>query len=214
MRPRPRPTLIAQTAPPPVRQPTDFTAPVQVEPTPQPAHAEAHIETHVGPAPQPEYSAQLEASEDGFDDGVSVDMDAVEDMDMDIDVDVPAAPQAEQRTPPHTPATQDSSAARPQADPALAADLEPSGPAQDPAKPKKSVLGGVVKVFLLLLLLLVGGLMTWSLIVNQDPDPRRLLQEQFGIDLGVPVPAPAQPADGAAADDKADADGGKDDDNG
>ncbi|PRQ07948.1 MJ0042-type zinc finger domain-containing protein [Enhygromyxa salina] len=230
-RPRPRPTLIAQTAPPPVRQPTDFTPPEQPEPADYAAQAEAHISTHVGPAPQAEPGAQLESSDDGFDDGFAVDMDDVQDVEMDVPDMVPERPQPVHR-PPHTPAHDSSTAPTPAdatptvaledsaqdllKDPAQQAGKDPGKQAaQDAAKPKKSVLGAVLKVVLLLLLLLVGGLMTWSLIVNQDPDPRRLLQEQFGVDLGVPAaPTAEQPGDASGDDDKADADGGKDDDNG
>lgn len=190
-RPRPRPTLIAQTAPPPVRQPTDFTAPAQAEPTQQPTHAEAHIATHVGPPPTAD-DAQLEASDDGsgFSDGAPEPMDM--DMDMDVEEVAPEHPHAELRTPPHTPspptATADPSTALTPADATPTLELE----AKD--NPKKSVFGSVLKIFFLVLLLLVGGLMVWSVIVYQTSDPRQLLQDQLGIDLGVPMPAADEPA--------------------
>jgi hypothetical protein len=214
---RARPTLIAHTAPPPVRQPAELIPQrptADVEPAP-----EAAIDTHVGPAPRAEVAApvevprpadetQLEVAADEF----SVDLDEPDEPD-EPEVQVarprpvetrPAEPEPQLRTPPHTPTTP--STTKPTPDEAGDEATEP--PAIDsktPEKPEQTAKKGgalrtVFLMFLLLVLMGAAGLMAWSVIETQDPNPLPMLKEKFGIDLGFGIPAEpaAEPADKAA----------------
>jgi DNA-directed RNA polymerase subunit RPC12/RpoP len=215
---RARPTLIAHTAPPPVRQPSELTPPtgtVAVEP-----HNEAAIDTHVGPAPQGEVAAPVEVPRPADDAQLEV---AGDEFAVDFDEPEPeprTRPPAEHaehvhhaeqlRTPPHSPAQP--SMTRPTPDEPELADapaVETKPPEKVEQTPKKgSALRTAFLMLLLLVLIGAAGLMGWSVIETQDPNPLPMLKDKFGIDLGFGIPAtPAQPdapaADTAAAPDDA-----------
>lgn len=206
---RARPTLIAHTAPPPVRQPTDLLPPAGTPPAGTQLavdpRTEAAIDTHVGPPPkaedarvevqQPAIDDQHDAGEDEF----SVDLDEPEpeprtpDRPRPRPVAVePSEPQP--RTPPHSPAQPSSTKPTPD-------ELEPELPAVEPKPPEKVEQtgkkgGGLKTAFLMLLLLILigaAGLMGWSVIETQDPNPLPMLKNKFGIDLGFGVPAEPEP---------------------
>jgi predicted Zn finger-like uncharacterized protein len=224
---RARPTLIAHTAPPPVRQPAELIpqtghATPAVEP-----RAEAEIDTHVGRAPMTEVAAPVEVSRPA--DNAQLEVPADE---FSVDLDEPEpetrtpqprprpVEQAEPRTPPHSPAPP--STTRPTPDEPEVPAIEPGVPAIEPKPPEQDEQTGTkgsglrTALLMLMLLILMGaaGLMGWSVIETQDPNPLPMLKDKFGIDLGFGIPAepdaPQPGADGAQADkagaDKAGAD--------
>lgn len=218
---RARPTLIAHTAPPPVRQPTELVPPAGTSATEH--GAEAAIDTHVGPppnaevaapveVPRPADEAQLEVSADEF----SVDLDEPE-LEPEPQVRTPARPrpveQAEPqlRTPPHSPAPPSTTKPTPDETELPAVESVEHEPPEKLEQTGKK--GGALRTafLMLLLLILVGaaGLMGWSLIETKDPNPLPMLKDKFGIDLGFGVPtepdAPQPEAD-KAGDDKAGSD--------
>jgi predicted Zn finger-like uncharacterized protein len=211
---RARPTLIAHTAPPPVRQPAELipqTAPTgsAVGPAFEP-QAEAEIDTHVGRAPmaevaapvevpRPADNAQLEVPADEF----SVDLDEPEPETRTPQPRPRPVEQAEPRTPPHSPAPP--STTRPTPDEPEVPAIEPKPPEQDEQTGTKgSGLRTALLMLMLLILMGAAGLMGWSVIETQDPNPLPMLKDKFGIDLGFGIPA--QPDEQPEAD-QADADG-------
>ncbi len=217
---RARPTLIAQTAPPPVRP--ELTPPPQqraVEP-----QGEASVDTHVGRPPQDEISAPVEvpssrAVEQQFEapaDEFSVDLDDAESEPEPepvprprpaVEARTPVEAEPPVRTPPHTP-ERVASPTKPAPEELEAADepapVEPKRPeASKPAETGKRKGGALRTVFLMFLLLILmgaAGLMGWSVIETQNPNPLPMLKDKFGIDLGFGVPAQPEAADPAAAD--------------
>lgn len=223
---RARPTLIAHTAPPPVRQPNELTPPtgtVAVEP-----RDEAAIDTHVGPAPHGEVAAPVEVPRPADDAQLEVAGD-----EFAVDFDEPDEPEPRTpeprprpvehvdhaepvRTPPHSPATPSTTKPTPDAaEPTDAEDLpaidtKPPEKVEQPPK-KGSALRTAFLMLLLLVLIGAAALMGWSVIETQDPNPLPMLKDKFGIDLGFGIPAtPAQP-DAPAADTAAAPDGSADD---
>jgi hypothetical protein len=194
---RARPTLIAQTAPPPVRQPAELIPPRPAEPE---APKEAAIDTHVGPppvaevaapveVPRPADEAQLEVPADEF----SVELDEPE---VEPETRPVVRPEPQLRTPPHTPATP--STPKPVPDEATDATTDIPPAVEDTPKDEQTgkrggALRTVFLMFLLLLLMGAAGLMGWSVIETQNPNPLPMLKDKFGIDLGFGIPA--QPAD-------------------
>lgn len=221
---RARPTLIAPGAPPPVRQP----------PTPQasPQHelgTEARIDTHVGPRPgheseyelEPEPAApvevprpadrtQLEVPADEF----AVDFDEPElepepevpvrrrKPAVEPEVDVDAEPST--RTPPHSPSVE-SGKSKPARDDVP--EVDDKGKAKPDGKKKGSFLRTFFVSLFVLIVVAATGLIVWSVIETNDPNPLPMLRDKFGLDLsqyGIPVggsseaPAPA-PADAPPA---------------
>jgi DNA-directed RNA polymerase subunit RPC12/RpoP len=209
---RARPTLIAHTAPPPVRQPAEL-----IPPRPEAEPAEAAIDTHVGPAPRAEVAAPIEVPRPADDaqlevpaDEFSVDLD--EPVEPEVQVTRPRPQPIEQpiqhdepqlRTPPHTPATP--STTKPIPDETGGEDEATEAPEVDSKTPQPEQTGkkgGALRTVFLMLLLLVlmgaAGLMGWSVIETQDPNPLPMLKDKFGIDLGFGIPPEA--ADKAAGD--------------
>lgn len=211
---RARPTLIAHTAPPPVRQPHELIPQAtQVEHAVEPdsARPEAAIDTHVGPPPRAEVEAPVEVPVDEF----SVDLDDTDEPEVRTpqprprpdQSDVQAEPQP--RTPPHSPAPESTTKPTPD-EPELPAveSVESKTPEKVEQTGKKgSALRTAFLMLLLLVLIGAAGLMGWSVIETQDPNPLPMLKDKFGIDLGFGIPAQpdaptpeAGPADTAASD--------------
>lgn len=221
---RARPTLIAPGAPPPVRQPPTPQAISQHE-----LGTEARIDTHVGPRPghdfgdeyelEPEPAApvevprpadrtQLEVPADEF----AVDFDEPE-LEPEPEVPVrrrkPAVePEADAepstRTPPHSPSVE-SGKSKPARDDVP--EVDDKGKAKPDGKKKGSFLRTFFVSLFLLIVVAATGLIVWSVIETNDPNPLPMLRDKFGLDLsqyGIPVggsseaPAPA-PADAAPA---------------
>jgi hypothetical protein len=215
---RARPTLIAHTAPPPVRLPTEVIPPSPAEPD----APEAAIDTHVGPPPSAEIAAPVEVSRPA--DEVQLEVPADE---FSVDLDEPelepetrpARAEPQLRTPPHTPATPSTPKPVPEEATDAATDapqVESTPPKDEQTGKKGGALRTVFLMFLLLVLIGAAGLMGWSVIETQDPNPLPMLKDKFGIDLGFGIPAePAvEPdskagADKAGAGDKADKAGGQ-----
>jgi DNA-directed RNA polymerase subunit RPC12/RpoP len=214
---RARPTLIAHTAPPPVRQPAELIPP---RPTAEVQPAEASIDTHVGPAPHAEVAAPVEVPRPADDaqlevpaDEFSVDLDEPEPevqvarprpqpIERPIE---PAIQHAELRTPPHTPATPSTTKPIPDETGDEAPEVDSKTPQPEQTGKKGGALRTVFLMLLLLVLMGAAGLMGWSVIETQDPNPLPMLKQKFGIDLGFGIPpeAPAEPAADEAATDKA-----------
>jgi DNA-directed RNA polymerase subunit RPC12/RpoP len=217
---RARPTLIAHTAPPPVRTPAELSAAVGPT-TPAADHAtpavdqrpEAAIDTHVGPHPRAEVAAPVEArpaQPEAPADEFAVDLDEPE-VEPEARAPQPRPRPVEQaeaqpRTPPHSPATPPSTTKPTPDEPELPAiETKPEPPEKvEPTGKKGSALRTAFLMLLLLVLIGAAGLMGWSVIETQDPNPLPMLKDKFGIDLGFGIPAqpeaPQPEADKAGAD--------------
>jgi hypothetical protein len=211
---RARPTLIAHTAPPPVRP--ELTPPPQQQPV-QP-QTEAAVDTHVGPPPTAEVAAPVEVSPPADDAQLEV---AADEFSVELDDEPEVVPaqrprpvvEAEPpvRTPPHSPSPTPS-VTKPAPEEAITPPDVPIVPKPEEAETKETGKrkGGALRtVFLMLLLLILmgaAGLMGWSVIETQDPNPLPMLKEKFGIDLGFGIPAQpdAAEAGGEAAEPAAD----------
>jgi len=98
------------------------------------------------------------------------------DMDMDMDFDEPElAPPVHTPAPVHTPSPEPTAVAgKPSTKAPSDADLDAFEGSQ--AK-QGSAAGTVLKLLLLLILLIAAGLMVWSLITTQNPNPLPMLQD-------------------------------------
>jgi DNA-directed RNA polymerase subunit RPC12/RpoP len=202
-----RPTLIAHTPPPP-RPVVATPAPERVRPVeraidpvgpvgPVGPAVESRVETHIGPpptgpepGPKPELEAEAEIDVDIDEPEVAID-------EPEVAVDEPEVAAGLARTPPHTPGREPASEAEVPARPTPPPEIDDEAePELEPTKPRRVGL----QLFALLILLLAGGLMTWSLITTRDPNPIPMLQELFDRLSGNSPKTDGAKTDGAKTD--------------
>ncbi len=109
-------------------------------------------------------------------------------VDIDADVEQPSVEVRPTHVPPHTPPVDRPPVAEPEP-PRPVLQVPPTEQPTKPEetkpeqvdKPKRSVVGTILLVILLLLVASVAGLLGWAFAETGSPDPRPLLQDKFGI---------------------------------